>query len=91
MPERIDKLRAALDELEQELAALDSIDPETRAVLEEAAREIHAALAKENAHEIEQQSLTQRLKNSVESFETSHPTLSRVVGRMIDVLGQMGI
>ncbi|HRX78095.1 MAG TPA: DUF4404 family protein [Pirellulaceae bacterium] len=90
MPERIEKLRATVTELEAELASLAELDEPTRALLEEAVSELQATLAKQPA-EIEHQSLTERLSESAEAFESSHPTLYGLVKRTIDALAQMGI
>ena len=35
--------------------------------------------------------LSERLREATQRFDQSHPTLSRVVGNLLDVLGQMGI
>jgi len=88
MPERIDRLRATVRELEKELASLSEIDDQTRDVLEEAVQEIRDAL---RPQDLEPQSLASRLKLAAEDFESSHPTLFGIVSRMIDALGQMGI
>ena len=90
MPERIEKLRATVTELEAELASLAELDDATRALLEEAVSELQAALSK-SAADIEPQSLTERLTESAEAFELSHPTLYGIVKRTIDALAQMGI
>ena len=90
MPERIEKLRATIEELESELASLSEIDDETREVLKEAVSEIQTAL-KQTPSEIEHQSLADHLKDAAEDFESSHPTLFGIVRRTIDALGQMGI
>ena len=90
MPERIEKLRATVTELEAELAAITELDDPTRVLLEEAVSELQATLSKQPA-EIEPQSLTERLRESAKAFETSHPTLFAVVKRTIDALAQMGI
>ncbi|HUS38862.1 MAG TPA: DUF4404 family protein [Pirellulales bacterium] len=91
MPERIEKLRTLLDELEQELHDVDSLDDESRTMLKDAAEEIQAALQEENAANLEHQTISQKLGETVSEFESSHPTLHAVVGRIVDVLGQMGI
>jgi hypothetical protein len=36
-------------------------------------------------------SLVARLRAAEHSFEATHPTLSGVIGGVIDILGQMGI
>jgi hypothetical protein len=91
MPEKIQKLRILVDELEQELQGVESLDDESRSMLKEAADEIQTALQKEDVEGIEHQTMSARLNDVVAEFETSHPTLYAVVNRMVDVLGQMGI
>ena len=44
MPERIQRLRARIEELEAELAALPEVDERSRAMLEQAVADIQAAL-----------------------------------------------
>lgn len=93
MAHRIEKLRETLRELETELAQIDTLDPQSRALLESAAAEIHEALAKSEAENeaLEPQSFTDRLMAATQSFEDSHPTLSRVVGNVVNALAQLGI
>ena len=91
MPVRLDKIRAALNDLEGELSGLDELDAPTRAMLEEARHEIETALAKQDPVQIEHESLVDRLETAAQTFQASHPTLAGVVQRMIDALGQLGI
>lgn len=91
MPERLERLRALVRELEAELERLDEIDPETRDVLREAASEIDDALSEQSPEQLRPRTLTERLTEAVESIEASHPTLAAVVNRMADALGQLGI
>ena len=91
MTDRIEKIRAALNELERELSGLDSVDPETRTMLEEARHEIEMALHKEDPGQIAHESLAERLETAAQTFQVSHPTLAGVVQRTIDALGQLGI
>ena len=90
MPDRIEKLKTTLRELEAELASIDSLDEETRAALEAAMEEIGQRLRKRDYH-AQADSLTARLQDAAGEFETSHPTLFGIVTRTIDALGQMGI
>jgi hypothetical protein len=87
----IDKLRATLEELQEELHAIEALDPETRGLLEEAKVEVEQALHRDDPESLEKQSLIDRLQGAGKEFNESHPTLSRIVGNLIDVLGQMGI
>jgi hypothetical protein len=87
----IDKLCATVSELEQALRGIKSLDRESRQVLEQAVQEIRAALQQETRSAADRQSLIERLRESVEQFESTHPSLTAVLGRLIDGLGQMGI
>jgi hypothetical protein len=92
MAERLDKLRETVRELEEELASLDTIDPETRTVLESALAEISDALGRRDPASLARHdSLATRLQEAAEGFESSHPNLFGIVGRTVDALGQMGI
>ena len=91
MPERIEKLRQAVTELEEQLHTQQPLDEPTRALLQEAASEIQSALKDQNPTQLEHQSLAERLKDAVQGFEADHPRLAAIVNRTIDVLGQMGI
>jgi chorismate mutase len=86
-----EKLRATLSELEQQLRALETVDEASRQSLLNAAQEIRLALNDESVSSVRSQSMIQNLTHSVEKFEVSHPTLTSVLGRLIDMLGQMGI
>ncbi len=90
MPERIEKLRETVTELEAELASLSELDEQTRALLEEAVTELQATLTKK-PEDIEHHSLTEQLQEAAEAFQTSHPTLFGIVKRTVDALAQMGI
>lgn len=91
MPERIQELRRLLDELEEELHGIESLDDKSRLMLKEAAEEIQVALQKEDVASIEHQTMSAGLTDAISEFKSSHPTLYAVVNRMVDVLGQMGI
>jgi hypothetical protein len=86
-----EQLRATLKELENELAALESLDESTRAMLVEAKRDIEAKLNQPERTEPPTESITSGLREAVERFESSHPTLTGIVSRIADALAQLGI
>lgn len=90
MPDRLDKLRAVLSELESELSQLDSIDEATREALAEAAGEIAQILRRGKSAE-HAQPVVASLQDRLTEFEASHPQLAGIVTRLIDGLGQLGI
>jgi len=87
----IEKLRATISELERELRGVRSLDAESRLVLEQAVQDLRTALQKVDRSAAERQSLVERLQESVERFESTHPSLTAILGRLIDGLAQMGI
>ncbi len=91
MSENLDKLRATLSELKDELHSLDTLDVDTRQSLEGIMGEINGALHKSDEVDLEHHTIIQRLKDAADGFEESHPTLSGIVGNIIDALGQIGI
>lgn len=96
MTDRIEKLRATLAELETELGELDSLDPVSRARLEEVAGEIRVVLLRSdpNLKELELEpphTIPEKLHESIETFRTQYPTLSGIMQRLIDGLAQLGI
>lgn len=91
MPERLERLRTTIHELEAELSDLSTLDPESRQLLMEVSSEIQAALKKGDPASFSPKTLTERLDNATQSFEASHPTLAGVVHRVVDALGQWGI
>ncbi len=91
MTEYTDRLKSTVAELEDELRSLEHVDNETRAVLEQAVLDILAALHAAAPGERAPQSLLDRLHDAAEEFEESHPTVTGILGRLIDGLGRMGI
>jgi hypothetical protein len=91
MPERLEKLKATIRDLEAELNSLTSVDAETRGLLEEAVEEIQSAMHKQPPSHLEPHSVAEKLKEVAEQFESSHPNLFGIVSRVIDSLGRMGI
>ena len=96
MTDRIEKLRATLAELEAELEGVDSLDPESRARLQEVAAEITEALERSDPDlkglKLEPpHTIPERLSENVETFRAQYPTLAGIVQRLIDGLAQLGI
>jgi hypothetical protein len=96
MPDRIDKLRATLAELEQELSEVDALDDAARQRLQEVSDEISAVLRRSDPdlnhlkldppHTVREQ-----LLENVEAFRVQHPTLAGILQRLVDGLAQLGI
>lgn len=90
MPDRLEKLRATLSELEKELASVDSLDDQAREQLADAAAEISATLRRGSRSE-RTSSAEDSLKDRLVDFEASHPEVATLVSRLLDGLAQLGI
>jgi chromosome segregation ATPase len=88
-----EQLQATLKELQAELDSLDSLDDPTRTMLESAVQDIQTTLrAKTDDESTEDtESLVSGLRDAIDRFESSHPTLTGILSRLVDMLGQMGI
>ena len=69
MSEHVEKLRATVLELEQELRSLQTVDDEARQVLQDAMRQIRAALHEEEQAERQRQTLRDQLLAAAHVFE----------------------
>jgi hypothetical protein len=89
MPQR--HLRETLEKLHEELQrAGTDIDERSRELLRAIVNDINEIVEPtQDAAPLE--SLGQRLRESVDSFEESHPALTEAVGRVVDALAKMGI
>ena len=91
MSDRVERLRAAIADLERELDHLEESDPESRALLQSAAADISRALQKKGTTPPEAKASRNLIEQKVLEFEASHPQVASALTRFIDMLGQIGI
>ena len=93
MPDRLEKLRATVLELERQLQDPSDLDPAARELLTAAARDIQTALSQAEPSQTSagDESLTSRITDAARQFETEHPTLAGLLERIADGLAQLGI
>jgi hypothetical protein len=85
-------LHARLHQLHKELQQIESVDSEERRALQELMADIHEVLAKEEGLPIQKYGqLSERLRDNIAQLEASHPTVTMLMGQVIDTLGKMGI
>ena len=84
------QLREQLASVHVALANAEEVGPEARELLVAVLDDIQRLLDAEE-REREPEGLVDRLREVVEDFEESHPTLSEAAGRVIDALARMGI
>ncbi len=83
-------LSEILDELREAIEDPDDLDEALRAELRGAAQEILEALDPDHERELSG-SLRDRLTDTLERFEKSHPKITETIGRLADALSDMGI
>jgi hypothetical protein len=80
-------LREALDVVHRELSRSEHLDAEEVQKLKATMREIKAVIGD---NEVEATTLSERVAGSARRFEESHPILTENLGRLADILQQMG-
>lgn len=92
MTDDLTRLRSTIQQLHAELDKVESADPEIRALLTGAVADIQEKIDREEgrAHD-DDGSIADRLTAVARHYEESHPTLSGIVGSIIDALSRMGI
>lgn len=89
MPEQ-QRLRQMLEQLHAELERAPAADDRSRELLERALSDIQNLLdAKQPEKRTE--SIIERLRELVGTFEETHPALTEAIGRVLDALATMGI
>ena len=83
-----ESLSETLKNLHEQLAAEKTLDAEQVAMLRSAVDEIEETL--DNA-EVNSHDLAQRMQENSLTFSESHPVLVQTIGRIADLLSQMGI
>ena len=89
MTDEQEKLRATIDELHSELASMDHMDDDVQQMLRGTLDEIHTVLKQQESED--SSTIIGRLNQAARHYEESHPTLSGIIGSIIDTLGRMGI
>jgi hypothetical protein len=83
------ELKRRLGELHAELARTQSVEGESRELLEHVRRDIEAVL--DRSEDPGQTSLRGRLEAAISHFEESHPILTDTMRRVINQLANLGI
>ena len=86
----VDRLRADLARLREEIAAAEGGDPQALAQLSALAEAVEADLAAEASFG-DRAAWMRDLEESVSGFEASHPNLAAVMNSLLNVLGSIGV
>jgi hypothetical protein len=85
------QLRNLIKTLHAELTAADSVDADSRAMLQQLIKDIEELAAKENKPAEHVESAAGQLESAALKFESEHPKLSIAIGEILDALGKLGI
>ncbi len=86
------QLRAMLEQLHAEIGNAQSVDEGERELLKHLMADIQTVLARSGEGAPPQyQPLIQRLGEAVKQYEASHPTLTLLMGRVLDTLSNAGV
>lgn len=89
MPEQ--HLRQMLEQLHAELQRTDKIDDRSRELLKSVTDDIEDLLERKPKPGAQPESIIERLREAVITFEKTHPTLTEAIGGVADALARMGI
>lgn len=85
-------LRETLIKLQAELDQTRSVDETERELLHGLMRDVQELLERSGEDPSHQhRSLSDRLKDTIQKLEASHPTLTTAMGQVVDALSRMGI
>lgn len=82
-----EQLKNKLAQLKQTIGQIDSLDSDSRELLEQLDKDIQAALASDKVDE----GINHRLEQQAVEFDSQHPNASAVIRDIMDTLGKMGI
>jgi len=84
-------LQQIIENLHRELASTDSIDEESRLLLQELARDVEKLASDEEVPGVERETTAGQLQTAALRFESEYPKLSMALSEVIDALGRLGI
>jgi len=85
------QLRDSISHLQEELSTGDPLSAEDREQLESVLGEVSGILETGESDSSPSEGAFDNLPTLVERFETTHPSLAAVLGRIADSLSQLGI
>jgi hypothetical protein len=84
-------LQSVLQDLHGELGRTEVLNEDEKALLRHLNQDVEILLARSEDNPEPEESLGERLQESIALFETSHPSLTLAMQRVLDSLSQSGI
>ncbi len=86
-----EELQRLIAQLHERLNSADTVDEQSRVLLQKLTRDIQNMATGEAAPSDERESTTSQLEAVALKFEADHPKLSMALGELADALGKIGI
>lgn len=87
-----EKLCELLEQLHNELENASTVDISTQKLLKDLSNDIQKILKESELSNIkDQETIIEKLRQIIHNFEDAHPTLTSVLGQILDSLSKMGI
>jgi len=90
---KADELHRTLEQLHEELARAERVDPESERLLRELLADISNVLGEREAvtTPVASSGIIERLTEASKEFEENHPGLVAAIGRLADALSRSGV
>jgi hypothetical protein len=85
------KLRELLEQLHTELARTDSVDDQGREMLRDLSGDIQKLLDEPGSNMNADESTLQKMKQTIDRLEVTHPTLTMALSEIMTILSNAGI
>jgi len=86
------QLREQLERLEADLKKIESVDEAGRAILHNLQQDVQDLLDRSGeVSSLQEHPISERLRQAIQHFEVTHPTLVGVMEQMVNTLSTMGI
>ena len=86
------QLREQLERLDEDLKRTESVDEAGRAILHQLQQDVQELLTRSGeVSNLQEHPIMVRLRQGIQHFEVTHPTLVGIMEQMIDTLSTMGI
>jgi hypothetical protein len=86
-----EKLRRLIDSLHDELDSSETLDDQSKVLLQQLIKDIDGIAAGDAATSDAGEAAAGQVETAALKFESEHPKLSMILGEIMDTLGKLGI
>jgi len=86
-----EKLRRLIENLHEELGSTESLDDQSKVLLQQLIDDIDNIAAENSTSSDASEATANQVETAALKFESEHPKLSMILGEIMDSLGKLGI